>query len=298
MGDNKRETLLELLDPMFPLVYKGVLPEGTHFQMKKNRLSRECPVCERIYSVFFWKNGKIPYKTCICQICAKSANVCQVSLLDLDIGVPVIVRNKLLQIQAETYQSKQRRWYNNRVIEKKIENGEEWADTSIRERVKQIDPTLVKLAQQYVNADPYLSFKKPLVCQDWLAGNCIYGESCFYSHSLPKSGEISPNSTKHGIRGRYLGTLDPNGTNIIEKLVAAHPSIFKKPAKTENEDKVDEKETNENIKISLFSEERKPTMTLPKELGQIYSDTKPIDYDFIKEESPEFPRFVNGKFVH
>ena len=300
--NDKKETLLELLDPPFPLVYKGILPDDTHFQMTKSRLSRECAVCERIYSVFFWKNGNIPYRTCICQICAKSANVCQVSLLDLDIGVPVIVRNKLLQMQAEDYKSKVRRWYNNRVVERKIENGEEWADSSIRDRIKQLDPTVVKLAQQYVAADPYLSFKKPLICQDWLAGNCIYGESCYYSHSLPKPGEISPNSSKHGVRGRYLGTLDPNGSNILEKLAAAYPTIFQKTEKKEiiEEKKPESKEEEETKQkpVSMFSLDKKPVMTLPAELDQIYSFTEPLGYDFIKDEPPEFPHFQNGKFIH
>ena len=300
--NEKKETLLELLDPPFPLIYKGILPKSTHFQMSKSRLSRECAVCERIYSVFYWKIENIPYRTCICQICAKSANVCQVSLLDLDIGVPVVVRNKLLQQQAEEYKSKARRWYNNRVIEKKIENGEEWTDSTIRDRVRQLDPTLVALAQQYVQADPYLSFKKPLVCQDWLMGNCIYGESCYYSHMLPLPGEISPNASKHGIRGRYLGTLDPNGTNIIEKLIAAHPSIFKKQQKEvdETNGKVDQKNSKKSEKqiISSFNSKQTPVMTLPSDLDQIYSYEEPIGYDFIKSEPPDFPHFVNGKFVH
>ena len=210
----------------------------------------------------------------------------------------MIVRNKLLQMQAGEYKSKARRWYNNRVVEKMIEKGEEWADSSIREQVLKLDPTIVKLAQQYVAADPYLSFRKAQVCQDWLSGNCIYGDSCYFAHALPAPGEVSPNSSKHGVRCRYLGSLDPNGQLIIDKLIAAQPTIFKRVKRDDEEEKRKAQEAiEEAFKPATKKENEKPVMTLPAELEEIYSFSEPLKYSFLPEESPDFPDFVDGKFV-
>ena len=219
-------SLLDLLDPKFPLVYKGILPKDTHFQMTKSRLSRECCICERPFSVFFWRINGIPFKTYICQICAKSANVCQVSLLDLDIGIPVIVRNKLLHIQQEDFKSSTRRWYTNRLLDRQIENGQDWLDLSLHEKVMQLDPVIVKRVQQFVDADPYLSFKKAPVCPQWLTNECTHGLSCYYAHELPGPGEHSPDWSKYGVRCRYLGSVDPNGQAIIEKLLIIDQTMF------------------------------------------------------------------------
>jgi len=131
-----------------------------------------------------------------------------------------MVRNKLIQTVSESFDSKTARWFHNRLIDRKINNSEEWYNSSISEQMKMIDPAIITRIQQLVQADPYLSFRKPAVCQKWLSNECIHGESCFYAHELPLPGEHSPNMEKFGIRGRYLGTVDPNGTAIIEKLQA------------------------------------------------------------------------------
>ena len=194
--------LLDLLDPKFPLIYKGLLPKDSHFQMTKSRLHTECCICERPFTVFSWRINGVPYKTFICQICAKIANVCQVSLLDLDIGIPVIVRNKLLHQQQKDYKSSSARWYDNRQLDRKIEKGEEWLDESLREQVLHLDPAVVTRIQQLVDADPYLSFKKAPVCRKFLEDQCIYGESCYFSHELP--GPEDRQFQRHEFRSHYF----------------------------------------------------------------------------------------------
>lgn len=279
--------LLDLLDPKFPLVFQGLLPEQKHFQMTRARLSRECAVCERPFTVFFWRIGNIPFKTYICQICAKSANVCQVSLLDLDLGIPVIVRNKLLQIEQKDSTSSAKRWYTNRRLDKKIADGEEWVDASLRDRILSIDPVLVTRVQQLVQADPYLSFKKPPVCPEWLNNECTHGASCYFAHELPGPGEHSPDNTKFGVRCRYLGTVDPNGKAIIEQLLLLDPHVFQPRRAPEPSPKtVDVVEHEE--------EEREiPVMTPPA--PDVTSDS-PVPYNITFDMS-HFPRYVNGRLV-
>jgi pre-mRNA-splicing factor RBM22/SLT11 len=270
-----QSTLLDLLDPKFPLLYEGLLPEQKHFQMTRSRLSRECAVCERPFTVFFWRLRNIPFKTLICQICARSANVCQVSLLDLDLGIPVIIRNKLLQIQQQDYQSTARRWYNNRLLDRKISENEDWVDTSLRERVLKLDQVLVTRVRQLVDADPYLSFRKAPVCAEWLGNECIHGAACFYSHELPKVGEHSPDLTKFGVRCRYLGTVDPNGKAIIEKLLAHDPTVFQSQAEPRDGSEVHERQPEIRDRVSL---ESFSVMTHPK-ASDVFDSEKPLPYE-------------------
>ena len=283
--------LLDLLDPKFPLVFQGILPEQKHFQMTRSRLSRECAVCERPFTVFFWRVNGIPYRTYICQICAKGANVCQVSLLDLDLGIPVIVRNRLLQSEQQDYKSAARRWYNNRLTDKKISNGEEWMDRSLRERILALDPVVVKRAQQLVQADPYLSFRKVAVCPEWLNNECTHGSSCYYAHELPGPGEHSPDNTKFGVRCRYLGTVDPNGTAIIEQLLLVDSHMFDKRQEMKQEQPSEEGLIMPERETVI---EKKPVMTLPP--GEpTFIANEPVPYEGIEDiDLSSFPRLRNG----
>ena len=287
MGDNSR--LLELLDPQFPLVWKGVLPKEGHFQMQKSRLSRECPICERPYTVFYWRLNGIPFRTCICQICAKSKNVCQVSLLDLDTGIPVVVRNKLLHQISTDFKSKTARWYHNRYLDRQINSGEQWFSSSISEQMKMIDPAIIIRIQQLVQADPYLSFRKAAVCQKWLVNECVYGESCFYAHELPKPGEHSLNMEKFGVRGRYLGTVDPNGETIIEQLQVIDPTFF---SSKNNEDEENEgKESKVKFQqANVETTEEKPIMTPPPPTPA-HEDPRRYLND------RQIPHLINGRLV-
>ena len=264
--------LLDLLDPKFPLVYKDCLPKNEHhFQMSRAKLSRECAICERPFTVFFWKVNDIPYRTCICQICAKSANVCQVTLLDLDIGIPVQIRNAFLHQKQEDYRSKKRLWFYNRLLDKKIDQGEDWLDKTIHEQVLTLDPALVARARQLVEDDPYLSFKKAPVCQQWLSNACIHGDACHYSHELPKPGQHCPNWTKFGIRGRYFGNNDPNSQHIMDILQRNNPNIFgKKEQQIQEEEKPEEKQ--EIV-------ETQSLMTPPADLDDIPMSNVPVPFE-------------------
>lgn len=282
MGDNTK--LLELLDPKFPLVWKECLPKDGHFQMQKTKFGRECAICERPFSVFFWRLNNIPFRTCICQICAKSNNVCQVSLLDLDTGIPVMVRNKLIQTVSESFDSKTARWFHNRLIDRKINNREEWYNSSISEQMKMIDPAIIARIQQIIQQDPYLSFRKAPVCQKWLLNECINGDACLYSHELPAPGESSPNMLKYGIKGRYQGTVDPNALSIIQKLQLINPDFFKvvKPIEIQRENDLELPEVK--------TTKEQPTMTPP---GPTPTKTDP--HKFIDDF--HLPHLFNGRLI-
>ncbi len=54
-------------------------------------------MCQRPFTLFKWKPHKGPYKrTEICAVCAKRKDVCQACLLDLQLRLPMGVRDKHL----------------------------------------------------------------------------------------------------------------------------------------------------------------------------------------------------------
>lgn len=63
--------------------------------MLKERYGQECRICFRPFTVFKWKATKGTYKrTAICQNCAKTKNLCQTCLSDLEFGLPMEVRDR------------------------------------------------------------------------------------------------------------------------------------------------------------------------------------------------------------
>ena len=56
-------------------------------------------ICERPFTIFRWKAGPQGRfkKTEVCQTCAKLKNVCQTCLFDLEYGLPVQVRDSILE---------------------------------------------------------------------------------------------------------------------------------------------------------------------------------------------------------
>ena len=237
----------------------------------------------------------MPYKTLICQICAKIANVCQVSILDLDIGIPVIVRNKLLHQNQEDHKSSTARWYGNRMLDRKIESGEDWYDDSIHQQVLKLDHSVVERVQQMVRKDPYLSFKKAPVCKKFLSDECTYGESCYFSHELPGPGECSPSWEKYGVRGRYLGTNDPNGTAIIEKLLLIDQSFFQQYKENHEDKKTIDYDENDKLlaeELNLNIKEASP-MTHPINYN-IFDNDEPIMYKHVNIDNYKLPNYING----
>jgi len=289
---NTNDALLSLLDPPFPLLYNGILNGEKHFQMSKSRLSKECCICERPFTVFTWRLNGVPYKTYICQICARVANICQVSLLDLDIGIPVAVRNRLLMHKTKQSKTKYRLWHENRTIDRKIQRGEEWFDSSLRDQVLNLDESVVKRVRQIVEQDPYLMYRKSPVCPEWLNSECLYGDTCYFRHKLPDPGEISPDWSKYGVRCRYLGTEDPNGAAVIEKLLNIDNSFF--PKQQKDESKLDPS-LAVPMKPALKVEEIKSIMTVPEEIEEIFTQDRPSSYPNLPAPTKVFPKLVSGK---
>jgi hypothetical protein len=176
-------------------------------------------------------------------------------------------------------------------LDRKITEGEEWIDSSLRDRILALDPAVVKRVQQTVAADPYLSFRKAPVCPEWLGGECRHGSACFFAHELPGPGEHSPDFSKFGIRCRFLGTVDPNGKAIVEQLLLMDQAAFGK-----KEEEVEVVQVREEPR-EKEEEEGEGVMTLP-EVEEIAEGEEPIGYDGIGDiDLSLLPRFIGGKLV-
>jgi hypothetical protein len=72
----------------FPITCETCLGDSPFVRMMKEPHGAACKVCERPFTRFRWQPGpKARYKsTVLCQMCAKTKNVCQVCIFDLQYG--------------------------------------------------------------------------------------------------------------------------------------------------------------------------------------------------------------------
>ena len=82
----------------FPLVCEICLGDNPYVRMIKMPNGAQCKISERPYTMFKWRAGRGGrYKTTIiCYEVAKAKNVCQACLSDMEYGLPVAVRDKVL----------------------------------------------------------------------------------------------------------------------------------------------------------------------------------------------------------
>ena len=87
----------------FPIVCETCLGDNPYLRMQKERFGQACKICDRPFTIFRWRPGtKARFKkTEVCQTCAKTKNVCQTCVLDLEYGLPVQLRDSVLAHHAE-----------------------------------------------------------------------------------------------------------------------------------------------------------------------------------------------------
>ena len=82
----------------FPILCETCLGDNPYVRMMKQQFGTVCKICTRPFTLFRWKAGSEGRfkNTIVCQTCSKVKNVCQTCLFDLDFGLPVELRDKLL----------------------------------------------------------------------------------------------------------------------------------------------------------------------------------------------------------
>ncbi|EGO53419.1 Pre-mRNA-splicing factor slt-11 [Neurospora tetrasperma FGSC 2508] len=131
----------------FPSVCENCLPENPYVKMLKEDYGAECKLCTRPFTVFSWAADRAharKKRTNICLTCARLKNACQCCILDLQFGLPIIIRDKALELVAPGPQSEINREYfaqnNERAIEEGRAGVEEYekADEKARELLRRL----------------------------------------------------------------------------------------------------------------------------------------------------------------
>ncbi|KAB5559643.1 Pre-mRNA-splicing factor slt-11 [Coniochaeta sp. 2T2.1] len=131
----------------FPSVCENCLPANPYVKMLKEDFGAECKLCTRPYTVFQWAADRAhgrKKRTNICLTCARLKNACQCCIMDLQFGLPIVIRDKALELVAPGPSSDINREYFAQNNERAIEEGragiEEYdkADDKARELLRRL----------------------------------------------------------------------------------------------------------------------------------------------------------------
>ncbi|CBK22811.2 uncharacterized protein [Blastocystis hominis] len=203
----------------FPILCETCLGNNPYVRMIRVPYGKGCKSCGRPFTNFRWKAGTdARYKsTQVCQMCAKTKNVCQCCVLDLTFGLPTQVRDTFLarqQVLTMPIEKANRAVYMQE-MEKKVL-------PPYRTLFTEVNATLLRLARK----KPFYQRNLPQLCSFYARGCCTRGKSCPYRysshggilcrHELPHD----PNDplNKQNVKDRFDGKNDPVAQKILERI--------------------------------------------------------------------------------
>ncbi|KAL2175536.1 uncharacterized protein P884DRAFT_228155 [Thermothelomyces heterothallicus CBS 202.75] len=138
----------------FPSVCENCLPENPYVKMLKEDYGAECKLCTRPFTVFSWSGDGRAHgrkrRTNICLTCARLKNACQCCIMDLQFGLPIVIRDKALELIAPGPQSEINREYFAQNNEKAIEEGRAGV-----EEYEKTDEKARELLRRLAQSKPY-----------------------------------------------------------------------------------------------------------------------------------------------
>ena len=143
----------------FPSVCERCLPDNPYVQMLKEDYGAECKVCTRPFTVFSWKADRTARRkrTAMCLTCARLKNCCQCCMLDLNFGLPIVVRDAALKMVAPGPESRVNREYYAQEHEKEIEEGR-----GAVEAYEKTDEKARELLRRLAESEPYYKRQRRL----------------------------------------------------------------------------------------------------------------------------------------
>lgn len=177
--------------------------DNPYMRMTRAVYGDECKVCSRPFTVFRWCPGQGMRfkKTEICQVCAKSKNVCQTCILDIKYNVPVKVRDSITK-EAEAPKTEiNRQFYHQQLTDKPL---------------PVLAPKDQETLERISNREPNYKRNLPHVCTFYLKGKCNRGSTCPYRHSIEGASDVKHN--KNDIKDRFYGTKDPAAQKILNEI--------------------------------------------------------------------------------
>uniref|UniRef100_A0A0K0DVK6 Pre-mRNA-splicing factor RBM22 n=1 Tax=Strongyloides stercoralis TaxID=6248 RepID=A0A0K0DVK6_STRER len=202
----------------FPIICETCLGPNPYGRMMKNKNSSECKVCTRVFTSFRWLPGRgARYKsTEICQLCARLKNVCQTCLLDLQYGLPVQVRDQILQVNDNAPKDGANREFYLQQQERNLELTDGTTPGGAYGQV--LDDGKNTVLTKLARTQPYYDRNKSHICSFFVKGECKRGDECPYRHEMPKDPD-NPLSQQN-IKDRYYGQNDPVASKLLNKANA------------------------------------------------------------------------------
>mmetsp|Transcript_27933 Transcript_27933/g.67699 ORF Transcript_27933/g.67699 Transcript_27933/m.67699 type:complete len:461 (+) Transcript_27933:305-1687(+) len=200
-------------DTEFPLVCETCLGDNPYVRMTKEPYGKKCQVCETPFTVFAWQAGTKGRmkKVEICKSCAQAKNVCQVCIYDLQYGLPVKVRDKVLRehgaagaTTAVPQSMANRAWYTAQQ-ERGLEQGQNM--------VGEANALAVAKLQEMAQMQPRYERNMAKLCSFFARGECNRGDTCPFRHEIPK--DRNDPLAKQDTKSRFYGTNDPVANKMI-----------------------------------------------------------------------------------
>lgn len=157
----------------FPSVCENCLPANPYVKMLKEDHGAECKLCTRPFTVFAWAGDGAHgrrRRTGICLTCARLKNACQCCIMDLQFGLPIVIRDKALEMLAPGPQSDINREYFAQNNEQAIEEGR--AGTEVYETT---DVKARELLRRLATSKPYFRKGRALEEDGTPVGNAAVG---------------------------------------------------------------------------------------------------------------------------
>jgi len=202
-------------DTEFPLVCETCLGDNPYVRMTKEAFGKKCQICENPFTVFAWQAGtKGRLKRVeICRNCAQAKNVCQVCIYDLQYGLPVHVRDKVLResgsagaVMAPPQSMANRAWYTAQQERILAQNGTAQATPNALAHAKLSD---------MARMEPRYERNLAKLCSFFAKGECDRGSKCPFRHEMPK--DRNDPMSQQNTKDRFYGTNDPVAKKIIGK---------------------------------------------------------------------------------
>mmetsp|Transcript_8514 Transcript_8514/g.24513 ORF Transcript_8514/g.24513 Transcript_8514/m.24513 type:complete len:440 (-) Transcript_8514:146-1465(-) len=214
MSKIKRDDNMEKWeDSEFPLVCETCLGDNPYVRMTKEKFGKKCQICETPFTVFAWQAGtKGRLKRVeICKSCAQAKNVCQVCIYDLQYGLPVGVRDKVLReagsagATSAVPQSNANRAWHKAQQEQAIAQG--------KDLVGEANALAVAKLKEMANMKPRYERNLPNLCSFFARGECNRGASCPFRHEMPR--DRNDPMSKQTTKNRFYGNDDPVASKVM-----------------------------------------------------------------------------------
>jgi pre-mRNA-splicing factor RBM22/SLT11 len=218
----------------FPLVCETCLGDNAYVRMTKETHGKKCKICDNPFTVFAWQagtKGRLK-KVEICRTCAQAKNVCQVCIYDLQYGLPVKVRDKVLKeagssgaIMAMPQSQANRAWYSAQQ-ERLLAQGENMVG----------DANALAHAQlsSIARMEPRYERNLPKLCSFFARGECNRGADCPFRHEMPR--DRNDPLSKQNTKDRFHGQNDPAAAKLWARLKAKEAEEQKKSTNSEGND--------------------------------------------------------------